>query len=74
MSHRRNLSIEETGLHNNLQILVRGVSGALINPFHRPLLIEAIAKYEADALVFFLGSNDLDTTDSKFFSSQYLAY
>ena len=44
-------------------MLVKSVSGASINTFRRPQLIESIAKMQADALVVFLGSNDLDTKD-----------
>ena len=63
MPNMRNFSAEETGLNNHLQIVVKGVSGALINHFRRPQLIESIANIQADVLVFFLGSNDLDTED-----------
>ena len=44
-------------------MLVKGISGALINHFRKPQLIESIAKIQADVLVFFLGSNDLDTKE-----------
>ena len=63
LTNIRNLFREETGLNNNLYISVKGVSGASINTFRRAGLIESIARLQVDALVVFLGSNDLDTKD-----------